>query len=237
MARRRWRRPASARSDRGAVLLLGQFDPEEQPPSQTARTRRGRARDPARQYPRPRLLPLKGKTMLTHPTLDQLRAMKLDGMAEAFVELADAGRRRRSRTMPNGSACWSTARSPAAIPDGSRPACARPNCATSAPPSKTSTSAPRANSTGPCSSNSPPGAGSTTHRNLMITGPCGVGKTWLACALGQKACRDNHTVIYQRLPRLFADLELAHGDGRFPRLFRPREGRPAHSRRLGARIA
>ncbi len=57
-------------------------------------------------------------------------------------------------------------------------------------------------------------------RNLMITGPCGVGKTWLACALGQKACRDNLTVIYQRLPRLFADLELAHGDGRFPRLFR-----------------
>ena len=57
-------------------------------------------------------------------------------------------------------------------------------------------------------------------RNLMITGPCGVGKTWIACALGQKACRDNCTVIYQRLPRLFADLELAHGDGRFPRLFR-----------------
>jgi DNA replication protein DnaC len=57
-------------------------------------------------------------------------------------------------------------------------------------------------------------------RNLLITGPCGVGKTWLACALGQKACRDNHTVIYRRLPRLFAELELAHGDGRFPRLFR-----------------
>jgi DNA replication protein DnaC len=57
-------------------------------------------------------------------------------------------------------------------------------------------------------------------RNLMITGPCGVGKTWRACALGQRACRDNLTVIYQRLPRLFADLELAHGDGRFPRLFR-----------------
>ena len=57
-------------------------------------------------------------------------------------------------------------------------------------------------------------------RNLLITGPCGVGKTWLACALGQKACRDNATVIYKRLPRLFAELELAHGDGRFPRIFR-----------------
>ena len=53
------------------------------------------------------------------------------------------------------------------------------------------------------------------HRNLLITGPCGIGKTWLASALGQKACRDDHTVVYARVPRLFADLELAHGDGRF----------------------
>ena len=58
------------------------------------------------------------------------------------------------------------------------------------------------------------------HQSLLITGPCGVGKTWLACALGHKACRDGKSVIYQRIPRLFADLELAHGDGRFPRLFR-----------------
>lgn len=48
----------------------------------------------------------------------------------------------------------------------------------------------------------------------------GVGKTWLACALGQKACRDNATVIYKRLPRLFSELQLAHDDGRFARIFR-----------------
>jgi len=58
------------------------------------------------------------------------------------------------------------------------------------------------------------------NRNLMITGPCGVGKTWLACALAQSACRDGTTVLYKRLPGLFDELELAHGDGRFPRLFR-----------------
>src|SRR6185437_2916909 len=58
------------------------------------------------------------------------------------------------------------------------------------------------------------------HRNLLVTGPCGVGKSWLSCALAQKACRDGYTVYYARVPRLFADLDLAHGDGRFVRLFR-----------------
>ena len=47
-----------------------------------------------------------------------------------------------------------------------------------------------------------------------------MGKSWLSCALAQKACRDGYTVHYARVPRLFADLELAHGDGRFARLFR-----------------
>jgi IstB-like ATP binding protein len=58
------------------------------------------------------------------------------------------------------------------------------------------------------------------HRGLLVTGPCGVGKSWLSCALAQKACRDGYTVHYARVPRLFADLDLAHGDGRFARLFR-----------------
>jgi DNA replication protein DnaC len=56
--------------------------------------------------------------------------------------------------------------------------------------------------------------------NLIIEGPNGVGKSWLACALGQKACRDNHSVLYHRAPRLFADLGLARGDGRHARLMR-----------------
>jgi DNA replication protein DnaC len=51
-------------------------------------------------------------------------------------------------------------------------------------------------------------------------GLCGIGKSWLACALAQKACRDGYTVHYARVPRLFTDLDLAHGDGRFARQFR-----------------
>jgi DNA replication protein DnaC len=57
-------------------------------------------------------------------------------------------------------------------------------------------------------------------QNLIIEGPTDVGKSWLACALGHKACRDNRSVLYQRIPRLFIDLALAHGDGRYPRLMR-----------------
>jgi DNA replication protein DnaC len=60
----------------------------------------------------------------------------------------------------------------------------------------------------------------TDKRNLIITGPCGVGKTWLGCALAQAACRDGVTVAYKRMPRFFEELEQAHGNGRFPRLFR-----------------
>jgi DNA replication protein DnaC len=50
--------------------------------------------------------------------------------------------------------------------------------------------------------------------------PTGVGKSWLASALGHKACRDNRSVLYQRIPKLFADLALARGDGRYARIQR-----------------
>jgi DNA replication protein DnaC len=59
-----------------------------------------------------------------------------------------------------------------------------------------------------------------SRRNLLITGPCGVGKGWLACALGHKACREDLSVLYYRMPRLFAALGLARGDGRYGKLLR-----------------
>lgn len=55
-------------------------------------------------------------------------------------------------------------------------------------------------------------------RNILITGPTGIGKTWIACALGQVACREGYTTLYLRLPRLLQELPLAKGDGRYPKL-------------------
>ena len=56
--------------------------------------------------------------------------------------------------------------------------------------------------------------------NLLVTGPTGVGKSWLACALGNKACRDDFSVAYHRVPRLFAALALGRADGRYTRMLR-----------------
>src|SRR5512144_769030 len=54
--------------------------------------------------------------------------------------------------------------------------------------------------------------------NVLIIGPTGVGKSWIACALGHKACRDDRSVLCHRLPRLLEALALARGDGRYGRL-------------------
>ena len=57
-------------------------------------------------------------------------------------------------------------------------------------------------------------------QDLLITGKTGTGKSWLACALGHKACRDDRSVLYCRVPRLLDALALARGDGRHVRLLK-----------------
>jgi DNA replication protein DnaC len=56
------------------------------------------------------------------------------------------------------------------------------------------------------------------HHNVLVTGATGTGKTYLACALAQQACRKGHRAIYRRASRLFSELALARHDGTYPRL-------------------
>ena len=55
------------------------------------------------------------------------------------------------------------------------------------------------------------------HQGILITGPTGCGKSWLACALGDNACRQGFSVRYFRVSRLFKALEIGRGDGSYAR--------------------
>ena len=55
----------------------------------------------------------------------------------------------------------------------------------------------------------------TSGHSILITGATGAGKSWLACALAQYACRRGHSAIYQRVPRLQEELRIRHGSGVF----------------------
>jgi DNA replication protein DnaC len=157
--------------------------------------------------------------MLDHPTLDQLKTLRLDGMAEAFAEMQ----------IQDGAAALSHAEWLGLLVD--RESASRE---TKRFESRMRTAKLRHVGASPedidyksrrgidkaLFQQMLTGRWIKDRRNLMITGPCGVGKTWLACALAQAACRDGVIVLYKRMPRLFDELELAHGDGRFPRLFK-----------------
>jgi DNA replication protein DnaC len=158
------------------------------------------------------------KTMLTHPTLDQLHALGLHGMAKGFKDLQanpeasaldhpewlglilehEVTLRRQKRFETRARAA--RLRHPASVEDVDYRAARNLDRALFL---KLAT-----------------GDWVRSHRNLLITGPCGVGKSWLACALGHKACREDLSVLYHRMPRLFAALDLARGDGRYGKLLR-----------------
>lgn len=53
------------------------------------------------------------------------------------------------------------------------------------------------------------------HQNVIITGPTGCGKSFLACALAHKACRDGHSALYFRMSRLLEEMALCRADGSY----------------------
>jgi DNA replication protein DnaC len=156
--------------------------------------------------------------MLRHPTLDQLHRLGLIGMAKALEELcntreADAlGFEERLALLVEREAAWrDTKRTQARL----RRAKLRQHAAIEDVDYRTPRGLDRA-----LFQRLAGGQWIAEHQNLLITGPCGVGKSWLACALAHKACRDNHSTLYVRLPRLLEDLALARADGRYPRLLK-----------------
>ena len=57
------------------------------------------------------------------------------------------------------------------------------------------------------------------NQNILLTGPTGVGKTYLACALGQLGCRRGYRVLYRRTPRFIDELTMARADGSLSKLY------------------
>ncbi len=150
--------------------------------------------------------------MLTHPTLDQLQALGLQGMAKAFVELDKAG---DAATLSHAEwlallldreAAW---RHDKRLSTRLRFARLRHQAA----PEDVDYRKPRGLDRR-LFDTLLKGEWIDAHDNLAICGPTGIGKSWLACAIGHKACRDNRSVLYARFPRLLEELALARGDGR-----------------------
>ena len=149
--------------------------------------------------------------MLNHPTLDQLKAMKLSGMAQAFEEQLQRAdyndvtfddrlaflverehnvranrqltyRLRRAQLKLNASIEDLDQHTPRGLDKSFIKELARSRFI-------------------------------NDHLNVLITGPTGVGKTYLACAIAHSACRNGFSARYLRVPRLLTDLTIARGDG------------------------
>ena len=58
------------------------------------------------------------------------------------------------------------------------------------------------------------------NQNVIVTGPTGTGKTYLACALANKACRESYRALYYYGPKLFREVTTAHADGSLSRLLK-----------------
>jgi DNA replication protein DnaC len=155
---------------------------------------------------------------LTHPTIDQLHQLGLNGMARAFVTLAG-----NPESAELSHAEWlgllldheSTDRQDRRLRARLRYARLRHQASVEDVDYRAPRGLDRA-----LFQTLAAGRWIDEAQNVIVEGPTGVGKSWLACALGHKACRDNRSVLYQRIPRLFADLALARGDGRYARLMR-----------------
>jgi len=139
--------------------------------------------------------------MLTHPTLDLLHSLGLHGMAKGFKDL-DAQSEARSLEHAEWLALLleheKTLRQQKRFESRARTAKLRHTACVEDVDYRAIRGLDRA-----LFLKLAAGDWIRARHNLLVTGPCGVGKSWLACALGNKACRDDFAVAYHRVPRLF----------------------------------
>src|SRR5690606_13634726 len=172
----------------------------------------------ARPRPRPRLLPLTPgePPMLHHPTLDKLSTLRLNGMHKALQEqlaLPDIEQLSFEERLGLLVDRELTEREDRRLQTRLRQARLKHSPCLEDLDTRTPRGLDKALITQLAT-----GQWIRQGLNLLILGPTGVGKTWIACALAQQACRQGFTTRYLRAPRLFEDLHLAHADGRFPKL-------------------
>jgi DNA replication protein DnaC len=154
--------------------------------------------------------------MLTHPTAEHLRALGLTAMAEAFVELnntpeaADLPREDWLGLLVDHEA---TSRDNKRLVRRLREARLRQAAVVEDVDFRAPRGLDRA-----LFRQLATGQWIRDSQHLIVLGPTGIGKSWLACALGHKACRDGLSVLYKRASRLFTDIAQARGEGRLPRL-------------------
>jgi DNA replication protein DnaC len=152
--------------------------------------------------------------MLTEPTLDRLRALRLGAMADAYrTQLQDPAIGALSFDERVGLLVEAEHLSRANRKLARRLTEAKLRMAQAC--LEDLEYAPRRELDRPLIRQLATGRWIAEHRNVLITGATGVGKTYLACALGQHACRQGYRAIYRRLPRFFQELALARADGSY----------------------
>jgi len=154
--------------------------------------------------------------MLIHPTVERLRTLGLAAMADAFIELQnapDAGELSREDWLGLLVDREATSRENKRLARRLREARLRQSAVVEDIDLRAHRGLDRAlfQKLATCQ-------WVRQHHHLVMVGPTGIGKSWLACALGHKACREGLSVLYKRAARLFTDLAQARGEGRLPRL-------------------
>jgi DNA replication protein DnaC len=154
--------------------------------------------------------------MLTHPTLEKLQALRLTGMAKGLEEqlqmtgVEELGFAERLGLLVDREM---TERESRRLKDRLAKARLRQAAAVEDVDLRAPRGLDRSLFLSLCSCQ-----WVSQHLNVLITGPTGAGKSFLACALAQKACREGFTALYHRLPRLLPELAMAKSDGRYSKL-------------------